>query len=268
MDNLMRIRAVFRVSVFLLLAAGLWACQAHRPAPPPPHPGPDATVPTTPDPADKPPTQRSYEVFGQRYHPIDCADGFQETGIASWYGHPFHGRPTSSGETYDMHAMTAAHRVLPMGTFLLVRNLENDREIIVRINDRGPFARNRILDLSYRSAKEIDMIRDGTTKVEIRSIDPNTPDIAKRVEAAHPDYFTGDFTVQVGAYSDKSRAEAEAEKLRNAGKDSYISSTYVNGQSFHRVRVGRFASMADAEQLKIHLAQNGYENVFAVRAGK
>ncbi len=268
MDNLIRARTVLRVSVFLFLAAGLWACQAYKPAAPPPHPGPDATVPTTPAPPDIPPTQRPYEVFGQRYHPIDCADGFYETGMASWYGHPFHGRPTSSGETYDMHAMTAAHRVLPMGTFLLVRNLENGREIIVRINDRGPFARNRILDLSYRSAKEIDMIRDGTAKVEIRSIDPNTPDIAKRVEAAHPDYFTGDFTVQVGAYSDKSRAEAVADNLRNAGKDVYISSTSVNGQSVHRVRVGRFASMADAERLKIHLAQNGYENVFAVSAGK
>lgn len=115
-------------------------------------------------------TQRSYVIRGIRYHPILSARGFRETGIASWYGGKFHGRRTANGEVYNMYAMTAAHKTLPMGTILRVKSLTNGRKITVRINDRGPFIRGRVIDLSYAAARELGMIRDGVKKVRITAI--------------------------------------------------------------------------------------------------
>ncbi len=242
---------------FLLMA--VWACRPHAPDPDPVHP---------PGSPPKPSTQMPYEVFGRHYVPVDSAEGFTERGIASWYGNPFHGRATSSGETYNMHAKTAAHPTLPMGTFLLVQNLENGREVIVRVNDRGPFAKDRVIDLSHRAARKIDMIQNGTALVQITYLDPETPDIREKLTTAHPDYFTGDFTLQVGAYSDRSRAEALRGKLQELGKDVFITSASIGGQPVYRVRVGRFSSLEAAEQVKRLLVTNGYENVFTVSADK
>ncbi len=114
-----------------------------------------------------PPTQRPYVIEGQKYYPIPSAEGYEETGLASWYGDPFHGRKTANGETYDMHGVTAAHKTLPMNTMLLVKNLVNDKTATVRINDRGPFVDGRIIDLSYTTAKELGIYRRGTGKVQI-----------------------------------------------------------------------------------------------------
>jgi rare lipoprotein A len=244
--------------LLLILLASLWSCPAHTPDPPP------HREPVSPE---KPFTQREYEVFGKRYAPITEAKGFKETGIASWYGDPFHGQPTSNGEIYNMNARTAAHRTLPMGTFLKVRNLENNAEIIVRVNDRGPFAKERIIDLSFRSAQEIDMVGNGTAPVEIYAIDPDSPDIRDYINTAHPDFFTGEFTVQVGAYADRDRAEALQRQLAKAGKEVFVTPVTVNGVPVYRVRVGTFASWDDAERLKDRLTQRGYENVFTVSAG-
>ena len=102
----------------------------------------------------------SYEVFGKRYYTMKSAKGYVERGIASWYGSKFHGRKTSNGETYDMHAMTAAHTRLPLPTYVRVTNLENGRSTVVRVNDRGPFKKNRIIDLSYAAATKLGMIAD------------------------------------------------------------------------------------------------------------
>ncbi len=114
-----------------------------------------------------PPTQRPYVIEGQKYYPIPSAEGYEETGFASWYGDPFHGRKTANGETYDMHGVTAAHKTLPMNTMLLVKNLVNGKTTTVRINDRGPFVDGRIIDLSYTTAKELGIYRRGTGKVQI-----------------------------------------------------------------------------------------------------
>jgi rare lipoprotein A len=114
-----------------------------------------------------PATQRPYVIEGQKYYPIPSADGYEETGLASWYGDPFHGRKTANGETYDMYGVTAAHKTLPMNTMLLVRNLVNGKTATVRINDRGPFVDGRIIDLSYTTAKELGIYRRGTGKVQI-----------------------------------------------------------------------------------------------------
>ena len=129
-----------------------------RSAPPPANPRSDAG--------------RSYEVFGRRYRILDSAEGYRETGIASWYGEAFHGRPTASGETYDMYALSAAHRTLPLHTWVEVTNLDNRRRILLRVNDRGPFADTgqRILDLSYGAARELGVVGPGLARVEVRAL--------------------------------------------------------------------------------------------------
>jgi|GEM_PF-1567018 len=112
-----------------------------------------------------------YKVFGVRYVPMQQSRGYSETGVASWYGTKFHGRKTSSGEEYDMFGMTAAHTTLPLPTYATVQNLENGRKIVVKINDRGPFANNRLIDLSYVAAYKLDMVKSGTAKVRVTAID-------------------------------------------------------------------------------------------------
>ncbi|MCG8369940.1 MAG: septal ring lytic transglycosylase RlpA family protein, partial [Proteobacteria bacterium] len=117
----------------------------------------------------------TYEVLGRRYSVMPSSAGYRERGVASWYGRKFHGRLTSNRETYDMYAMTAAHRTLPLPTYVRVRNLRNDRSVVVRVNDRGPFVHDRIIDLSYAAALKLDMIRDGTSLVEVTAISFDEP---------------------------------------------------------------------------------------------
>src|SRR5438045_4219802 len=113
---------------------------------------------------------------GRRYFVLTAADGYLERGVASWYGPTFHGGNTSSGEPYDMYGMTAAHKTLPLPTYARVTNLRNGRSVVVRINDRGPFVANRLIDLSYTAAAKLDLVRDGTTLVEVRALTPGVPD--------------------------------------------------------------------------------------------
>lgn len=122
---------------------------------------------------------KSYVVFGKRYYTLPFSKGYVEQGIASWYGTKFHGRRTSSGETYDMYAMTAAHKTLPLPTYARVTNKKNGRSIIVRINDRGPFHDNRIIDLSYAAATRLGIVTMGTGLVEVRAIDPRANQLAE-----------------------------------------------------------------------------------------
>src|SRR3990170_3920862 len=115
---------------------------------------------------------RPYTVMGRQYVPLADARGYRERGVASWYGRKFHGRQTSNGETYDMHAMTAAHKTLPLPSYVRVRNLENGRSAIVRVNDRGPFLNNRIIDLSYAAASKLGIAGTGTGLVEVEAVEP------------------------------------------------------------------------------------------------
>ena len=116
-----------------------------------------------------------YEVFGKRYTVMDSGSGYNERGVASWYGKKFHGRLTSNRETYDMYQMTAAHKTLPLPTYVQVRNLRNNKSVVVRVNDRGPFVHNRIIDLSYAAAMRLDMVQDGTSLVEVTAITFDDP---------------------------------------------------------------------------------------------
>ena len=130
---------------------------------------PDDPVPR-PEPLSRYGNGPNYEVFGKRYTVMPTSANYQERGVASWYGKKFHGRLTSNREPYDMYQMTAAHKSLPLPTYVRVRNLKNNKSVIVRVNDRGPFVHNRIIDLSYAAAMKLDMIRDGTSLVEVTAI--------------------------------------------------------------------------------------------------
>ena len=137
---------------------------------------------------------RPYKIQGKWYHPIPDARGFTQTGIASWYGKDFHGKKTANGEIYNMHAMTAAHKTLPLGTWVRVYNLTNGKSCDVRVNDRGPFVRGRIIDLSYSAAKEIGLVGPGTAKVRIKAMAPP----AGAAQGDRNIYYKGNFTIQLG----------------------------------------------------------------------
>lgn len=142
-----------------------------------------ASPPAAPS-ASIPATQRPYSIDGIMYYPIPSAKGFREEGVASWYGPGFHGRKTSNGETYDMYGMTAAHKTLPMDTRLLVKNLDNGAQIVVRVNDRGPFIDGRIIDLSHSAARTLGVIEHGTAHVKIIALDETNSSLAEEKAAA------------------------------------------------------------------------------------
>ncbi len=214
-----------------------------------------------------PATQKPYRVKGKKYVPIANARGFRQVGIASWYGKQFHGRKTSNGEIYNMYGMTAAHKTLPMGTWVLVENLENHRKIKVRVNDRGPFVRGRIIDLTRTGAKKLGMLGPGTAKVQITALGEATAYAAKThapVSFRPVDYWKGNFTVQVGAFKDKTNAQRYRQKLSR----NYINAHIVVHEDyrgrFYRVRIGRFANLMDAQSFVKNLANVLIEQAFAV----
>jgi len=143
-------------------------------APPPPPPSGIADVTPRRDPPARSGNMLEYEQDGRWYRVLESSDGYDERGTASWYGEPFHGRQTSSGEVFDMYALSAAHRTLPIPTYVRVTNLGNGRSVIVRVNDRGPFRDpgSRIIDLSYAAAIRLDMVRDGTAAVRVEAVEP------------------------------------------------------------------------------------------------
>ncbi len=215
-------------------------------------------------PAEQPAKSRdSYQVNGQWYHPITDSASFRQRGRASWYGDPFHGRKTASGERYDMHARTAAHKTLPIGTFLRVRRLDNGKETIVRVNDRGPFVHGRIIDLSYKAARDIEMIGPGTARVEILAMEKAFA-AAGEGEAGHGDFFTGDFTVQVGAFNQLALAESLRDELPPGYAHVCIIPVSKGAETFYRVQVGRFTSLASAKEAVSGLVRRGYKSAFAV----
>lgn len=150
---------------FMLVLVYLSACISTRNEPAGPRPEPREQSSSPASAKTKP-----YEVFGQRYYPITDATGYRKRGVASWYGGKFHGRKTANGERYDMHKFTAAHTTLPLPTLVKVTNLRNGLSVVVRVNDRGPFVKNRLIDLSYAAAQKLDMVGDGTTLVEVEAI--------------------------------------------------------------------------------------------------
>ena len=184
----------------------------------------------------------SYVVFGKRYYVLDSSKNYVEKGIASWYGTKFHGRRTSSGETYDMYAMTAAHKTLPLPTYVQVKNLNNGKYIIVKVNDRGPFHENRIIDLSYTAAIKLDIIKKGTGLVEVRAIDPMRSTKNSLVNEKKNETSTNQdisFYIQVGTFGELENAEILKQKLSSLGDDLIkISNVVTSGKTLYRVRIG------------------------------
>lgn len=172
----------------------------------------------------------------------------EQVGVASWYGPKFHGRRTSSGEVFDMHQLTAAHRELPLGSWVEVTNLENGRSIQVRINDRGPFVAGRVIDLSYAAASALDMVGRGLAQVRIR------PLAAPEARLAGP----RPYTLQVGSFLDERNAVAVKTRLDALTSGTYISRVNIGGEGYYRVRVGSFASREAALRIAQDLASHGY----------
>lgn len=186
---------------------------------------------------------KPYTVLGKTYYPLKSAHGFVEEGVASWYGSDFHGKKTSNGEKYDMYGMTAAHKLLPFNTRVRVTNLSNGKSIIVRINDRGPFVGDRVIDLTHSGAKAIDMLGPGTARVRIEAIG-TTP-------TADTGIHKGPFFVQIGAFSSQANAQKLVDRMRSAGYQSrYV---YAKNVGMWRVQIGPIASPAEAERVQWRL---------------
>jgi len=213
----------------------------------------------TPDPipVDEPKSasgnSSTYEVYGKTYKVMDSAVGYRERGRASWYGRKFHGRKTSSGEPYNMFALTAAHRSIPIPSYVRVTNLVNNRSCIVRVNDRGPFHSDRIIDLSYAAAVKLGMLSEGEIPVQIEAIEPTLQEV--RLDARY---------LQVGAFTDPINAVSMRENLRQEGVDQVeIRSDEAGETPHHRVLVGPFQDK-DSLDLARELLQAQQYTVMAV----
>lgn len=224
----------------------------------------------------------NYVVFGKRYHVMPNSAGYVERGIASWYGTKFHGNRTSSGESYDMYAMTAAHKTLPLPTYARVTNITNGRSVVVKINDRGPFHDNRVIDLSYSAAAKLGILGEGTGLVEVRALDPRQTDPgpplieAKRPPAAPaiPRSDSPTQTVaqtaprlylQIGAFVSRENAEQLRNKLSQMKiPDIQISEDHKHQRSVYRVRIGPLASVAEADLMASSLERYGITNPHVV----
>ena len=198
-----------------------------------------------------------YTVRGQTYRVLPSARGYDERGIASFYGNKFHGYKTSSLETYDMYAFSAASTTLPLPSYARVTNLETGKSVIVRVNDRGPFHDNRLIDLSYAAAVKIGIWPKGTGLVEVRGIDPGQPlqelPPPTVVTNGHPGIY-----LQVGAFADADNADRLAQRLRRANLGAVqVSEAVINGQRVRRVRVGPLASVDRADQVTARIEGMG-----------
>ena len=201
---------------------------------------------------------KSYVVFGKRYYVMDSGKGYIEKGIASWYGTKFHGRRTSSGETYDMYAMTAAHKSLPLPTYVKVTNLSNDKFIVVKVNDRGPFHENRIIDLSYTAAIKLDIIQKGTGLVEVKAIDIEDSKEVILVEDDKISTQDASFYIQVGTFSKLESAKKLKQKLDSFGDNLIkISNVIVSGNTLYRVRIGPFTDTKLSDSIVSKLSDFG-----------
>lgn len=224
----------------------------------------------------------NYVVFGKRYNVLPTSKNYVERGIASWYGTKFHGNRTSSGESYDMYAMTAAHKTLPLPTYARVTNITNGRSVVVKINDRGPFHGNRVIDLSYSAAAKLGILGEGTGLVEVRALDPRQTDPGpqlievKRLPAAPAIPRTDIPTqtaahtaprlyLQIGAFVNRQNAEQLRNKLSQVKiPDIQISEDHQNQRSVYRVRIGPLASVADADLMATSLERYGITNPHVV----
>lgn len=197
---------------------------------------PPPGVPGAPVPAPRSGNPPFYEVFGERYFVMPSSEGYRQTGVASWYGEAFHGKRTSSGTIYNMHEMTAAHKTLPLPSLVRVTNLSNSKSVVVIVDDRGPFVKDRLIDLSYAAAKELDIVRSGTAEVEVEALGG--------ASGAGP----------VIVYSPGNTPSTSSPAGGN------IAPTLVPAQNLY-MQVGAFGRLDNAERLKAYLESKGVSKV-------
>jgi rare lipoprotein A len=215
----------------------------------------------------------NYEVLGKEYHVMKSAKGFTQKGIASWYGSKFHGQRTSDGEVYDMHKMTAAHKTLPLPSYVEVTNHNNGRKIVVRVNDRGPFHKGRIIDLSYAAAAKLGVTATGTAPVTIRVVTPDTVNdgAASQASAAVKPHEIprdaglinddGKLFVQVVAFSSEDSALKMLKELRDQNfSGARIHVEKIGNKLIYRVRIGPVPTRDVAEKLLVELKEIKYKN--------
>jgi rare lipoprotein A len=206
-----------------------------------------------------------YVIDNKRYHPIPSADGYSEKGIVSWYGGKFHGRRTSNGEIYDMHSMTATHKTLPMDTMLLVKNLQNGKQTVVRINERGPFVRGRIVDLSYKAAKTLGIAKKGLARVQAIALGEEA--VNRWGEAptlVYKDLSVGEFYVQIGAFAQKTNAGKLQKRFTDAGHTTVIQKDLGSESALYSVQVYAGKTLQNAKRAEKALLDNGYVGSFII----
>jgi rare lipoprotein A len=206
------------------------------------------------------PGSKPYTVYGRTYYPLKSARGFTEEGIASWYGPGFHGKKTANGEIYNMHAMTAAHRILPLGSIVRVHNRRNGRSLVLRINDRGPFADDRVIDLSRAAAEKLGVIGEGTAPVRITAMHDGLPEggSGSGEQARKMNRNTGGrLYLQVGAYPEKEDAQEMARQMEALGyRGRYLFAERVKRW---RVQIGPLSSREVALNMKERLADSAHD---------
>lgn len=207
---------------------------------------------------------RPYTVLGKHYVPLKSGKGYTETGVASWYGQKFHGHQTANGETYDMFTLSAAHKTLPLPSFVRVTNLDNGKQAVVRVNDRGPFHHNRVIDLSYAAALKLDVLGTGTARVklDIMHIDEqgvltigNTRAVDTQVEQA--------LFIQVAALQDKSKIERMAQGLATL---LHVDAHTPKDGEIYRLRLGPIEDKKQADEMLKELQRSGYEQAYTLYA--
>jgi rare lipoprotein A len=266
----------------LLAIAFQWGCSSPSPyvrsdgEPGVAVPPPNAGVETPRSDRGNPPF---YDVLGKRYHVLPSSHGYRARGVASWYGRDFHGLSTSSGETYNMHAMTAAHTTLPIPTWVEVTNLANGERVIVKVNDRGPFVDNRLIDLSYAAALKLDIVRNGTARVEVRALGAAPDDVPPVTVAAAPPApvlpataavpptelpaavaaASQQIFVQVGAFGDRGNAARLVERLKmNGFANAFVAADGDGRRTLHRVRLGPLRDAREFDQVSARLRTLGF----------
>ncbi len=221
---------------------------------------------------------KDYQVWGKTYKVLKSAQGFEQLGTASWYGKKFHGHLTSNGEIYDMYAMSAAHKNLPLPTYLKVTNIDNNKSVIVRVNDRGPFHQSRIVDLSYSAAYKLDMLKTGTAQVKITAITEFNKKAPKaktatagndnKAQSGSSTQNTMGITtpyIQVFATRKKALAISTAQKLKAQYKQE---TSYPEQQGIYRIQIGPINDLTTLNTLLLALKQNGYPNAYPRTAPK
>jgi rare lipoprotein A len=276
----MKHRCAARYFYLLFIGTLLASCSSNDVRDSGPESG-SASIPNLPGDAVPRPEPRSrygngpvYEVFGERYVVMDSSNGFRERGVASWYGKKFHNKMTSMQEPYDMYAMTAAHKTLPLPSYVRVRNLSNNKTVVVRVNDRGPFVDNRIIDLSYSAALKLDMVRDGTSLVEIEVVGvdgpsgdrptrrPTTPRNSNPPATAKN---TNKVFVQVGAFGSRENATRRLGVLNSAGiSTAFVIKDEGSRPAIYRVRIGPIKGVVQYDILVEELENIGISDPYLI----